>query len=364
MKAIYLTIAALFFALNLTAQDRCYTFTYEDTICESDYLLSEEIAATGLDSGCEIAVELTAAKDGELCLCFDDCEDSSFEICRAIETTEGTDTSCVIVDFVVEEPTCDDFTESDALCEYVANNPDSNLAAADCDAGGVDNATECENRADPLNPDDDTTTELQSDLAVTKTADPTEAVGGDTVIFTLTAINNGADNEPNALVTDVLPADLTFVNATPSVGTYDSTTGEWTIGALANGATETLVIETTVATGATFPILNTATIAGDNVDNDTDNNTATVEVAEDSCGGNVVDGFEITCTEIRQISSCTVKPCSSGSLANLEITHDGGTTTIVDGTDGSFNNCGGDVNWAALGIDYTSITGITFIGCQ
>jgi len=44
----------------------------------------------------------------------------------------------------------------------------------------------------------------------------------------------------------VLPPTLTFVSATPSVGTYNSSTGIWDVGNMANGAVVTLLITVTV----------------------------------------------------------------------------------------------------------------------
>ena len=41
------------------------------------------------------------------------------------------------------------------ICTELLANPASPLATLDCDGGGVDNATECDNGSDPLNPDDD-----------------------------------------------------------------------------------------------------------------------------------------------------------------------------------------------------------------
>jgi len=43
----------------------------------------------------------------------------------------------------------------EGICDYLAANPDEELATLDCDMGGVDNATECANGTNPLDPDDD-----------------------------------------------------------------------------------------------------------------------------------------------------------------------------------------------------------------
>ena len=47
-------------------------------------------------------------------------------------------------------------------------------------------------------------------------------------------------------MTDLLPAGLTFVSATPSQGTYDPATGLWTVGTVATAVPQTLVIQATV----------------------------------------------------------------------------------------------------------------------
>ena len=75
--------------------------------------------------------------------------------------------------------------------------------------------------------------------------------------FTITAHNNGPDPTTALQVTDLVPAGLTFVSATPSQGTYTAGTGVWDIGVLASGATVTLQI--TVTVNGTSPVVNVAT---------------------------------------------------------------------------------------------------------
>jgi hypothetical protein len=80
------------------------------------------------------------------------------------------------------------------------------------------------------------------------------------------------------VVTDVLPAGLTFVSASPSQGTYTAGTGVWNLGALAFDATATLQITATVTGSAA--VTNTATRTGTtpadpNPANDTASSTVT-----------------------------------------------------------------------------------------
>ncbi len=89
---------------------------------------------------------------------------------------------------------------------------------------------------------------IRSDLVTVKTlasATNRPDVGG-TVEFQIMVTNNGPSAAPNATLTDLLPAGLTYVASTPSQGTYNSATGAWTIGDIANSATATLTIEATV----------------------------------------------------------------------------------------------------------------------
>src|SRR5438105_863105 len=96
-----------------------------------------------------------------------------------------------------------------------------------------------------------------ADIAVAKSvSDPTPAVGTN-VTSTITAHNHGPDQTTAHQVTDLVPAGLTFVSATPSQGTYTAGTGLWDIGVLASGATATLQV--TVTVNGTSPVVNRAT---------------------------------------------------------------------------------------------------------
>jgi uncharacterized repeat protein (TIGR01451 family) len=65
---------------------------------------------------------------------------------------------------------------------------------------------------------------------------------GDTVKFTVTVTNDGPTDTTGVNVVDKLPEGLEFVASEPSTGAYNPTTGVWTVGDMATGATRTLVI--------------------------------------------------------------------------------------------------------------------------
>ena len=138
-----------------------------------------------------------------------------------------------------------------------------------------------ETEVDP-NPGNDsasaTVTPVSADIAITKTVDNPAPSLNSKVTFTLTATNNGPSSATGVVVTDQLPSGLMYFSSLPSVGTYDSTTGVWNVGGLANGtnATLTLVATATSTTTAT----NTATKTGEvQPDPVAGNNSASASVA-------------------------------------------------------------------------------------
>ena len=78
------------------------------------------------------------------------------------------------------------------------------------------------------------------------------------ITYTITATNNGPDTANNIQITDQIPTGLGNITITPTTGTYNTTTGIWTIPTLTNGETETLTITATI-TATNGTIINTAT---------------------------------------------------------------------------------------------------------
>jgi len=88
---------------------------------------------------------------------------------------------------------------------------------------------------------------VAADLSLSKTIDNTTPTVGENVTFTLTLNNGGPNDATGVQVTDTLPNGYTLVSANPSGGTtYDSNTGVWDVGTLANGGSATLDLVATV----------------------------------------------------------------------------------------------------------------------
>ena len=118
------------------------------------------------------------------------------------------------------------------------------------------------------------------DLAVTKTADKASPNEGQFVVFTIMVTNLGPANASGIQVADLLMTGFVYNASTPSQGSYDSTTGVWTVGAVNNQAAATLLLTALVNTGTYGRVLtNTATISAvGGTDPIAGNNTASVLV--------------------------------------------------------------------------------------
>ncbi|RNI32557.1 DUF3494 domain-containing protein [Rufibacter immobilis] len=108
---------------------------------------------------------------------------------------------------------------------------------------------------------DDGDVEENATLEISKTANSSTVTLGDNVVYTIRVTNRGPEDASSVTVEDKLPAGLTLVPpAEADRGTYNATTGIWTIGALPANQTATLRI--TAKTTALGEITNVAVIGG------------------------------------------------------------------------------------------------------
>ena len=119
-----------------------------------------------------------------------------------------------------------------------------------------------------------------SDLAVAKTVDEANPSINQTITYTVSVTNNGPSQANAVQIQDVLPAGVTYVDDTPSQGTYNDGDGLWYVGTLAASATATLDIEVTVDSDrAGQTITNTASVqSSSNPDPDPANDSASVDI--------------------------------------------------------------------------------------
>jgi uncharacterized repeat protein (TIGR01451 family) len=125
-----------------------------------------------------------------------------------------------------------------------------------------------------------TTSRRTADLAIVKSA-PATATPGTNFDYTLTVTNNGPNPSTGAIVSDALPAGLTFVSASSGCA-FASGTITCTLGTLASGASAPLTVSVHASSpfSGAAPIVNGASVTAVNeVDPDTSNNAGTASTA-------------------------------------------------------------------------------------
>ena len=153
----------------------------------------------------------------------------------SLTLTDGTDASCQLSNITVSPPApcpvapvCTTVTNTASITD--TDQTDSN-AANNSDSANL--SVNCAN-----NP--------QIDLQLIKTVDKNTAVAGDSLVYTLTLTNNGPDDGTGVEISDQLPTGLSYTSSVASQGSYDSNTGIWQVGDLANQAQATLTLTVTV----------------------------------------------------------------------------------------------------------------------
>ncbi|EIM71727.1 hypothetical protein A3SI_20282, partial [Nitritalea halalkaliphila LW7] len=95
-------------------------------------------------------------------------------------------------------------------------------------------------------PDNDVTVDTAATLAIAKTTATPNVVVGETFTYTITVTNNGPSDAQQVVVTDALPAGVSFVSADTG-GSLDNGVVSWTVGTLAAGASVNLSLEVRLA---------------------------------------------------------------------------------------------------------------------
>ena len=150
-------------------------------------------------------------------------------------------------------------------------------------------AATSDERPDPASDTGSFDSDTHVDLALGKTPDRLAAKAGETVVWTLDAVNDGPSDGRDVVVTDTLPAEVTFVSADAGC-VHAAGVVTCTIGTLAPGAHAVRTITTRIAPGTPDgPVVNDAEVAGSVAETDATDNEASATVAV----GNAVD-LELT----------------------------------------------------------------------
>ena len=172
-----------------------------------------------------------------------------------------------------------------------------------------------------------------ADLSITNTATPNPVIAGNNITYTVVVKNNGAAPAATVAFSEAIPANTTFVSATPAPPTG------WTCGVaggtltcsnptVASGASTTFTVIVTVNAGTasgTF-ITDTANVSSATTDPNPNNNSATATVVVATAGQ----------SDLSITSSATPNPVTDGNNISYaqSVTNSGpaasGTATFTD----------------------------------
>ena len=206
-------------------------------------------------------------------------------------------------------PTCSlgDLANGEMASFTIAVTADADTVGVVTNTAVVSSAT-----ADPVAANDtateDTTIAAESDLAITKTDSVDPVPPGATLVYTLEVTNAGPSEATGVVITETLPAGVTLVSTS---GCAEDPNGvpTCTLGDLAVDGMATVTVEVTVdGDTPSGTVTNTASVASDGMDPDSDNNSDSEDTLVDADAPTVVgvgsqadtgDGEVEECEEVR-----------------------------------------------------------------
>lgn len=203
-----------------------------------------------------------------------------------------------VVPFSIEASDVLDFTTDTSLIDFALSVGNAGqdgfqfqfdpLTSACFDFGGPGTAVYVGALRNPLTPPFDLQTfdacfPDKSNLITVQTlasANPMP-IEGEPVEFEIAVSNSGPSDATNVALTDSLPIGVTFVSFSATQGSYDPTTGIWTVGTLAHQANAILTLEATVDAGELGNTITnvTSAAASDQLDPTTAGDVLQVSVA-------------------------------------------------------------------------------------
>jgi uncharacterized repeat protein (TIGR01451 family) len=177
----------------------------------------------------------------------------------------------------------------------------------------------------------DVTVRDKSDLAIVKTASTHDAAPGDVITYTLKVTDNGPRSASGVVVSDPLPADVTFVSATPGAPTCVSASNVVTcrLGSLASGASATVLVKAKVNAIAVPSASDTHTLRTGTVEAKTDVSAGQTKTLSVACPS----GYDVTDASARLDDLTDVTGSKLVEVRSLTQTADGSyQATVRNGT--------------------------------
>ena len=212
-------------------------------------------------------------------------------------------------------------------------------------AGNLSNtvfANSKENKTPVNKTSDNVTVEPNVELDITKVANVTSLIVGDSIKFTIKVTNNGLSNATNVVVSDVLDAAFGYVSG----GVYNETTRTvtWTIDSLASNASKEVYVVVTVLSAGNF----TNAVIAHCDENTTDVNGTSDNVTVDpNVKLNVTKVADVTSVIVGDNITFTIRVTNNG-LSNAT------NVVVTDKLDAAFKYInGGDYDAATRTVTWT-----------
>ena len=190
-----------------------------------------------------------------------------------------------------------------------------------------------------------TTVTPVADVAIGKTGSAS-VLASSNLVYTISVTNFGPSSAGGVVVTDTLPATVTFVSATGG-GVNNSGVVSWSLGTLANGQVSNVTV--TVTAPASGTLTNTASVSTPTGDPNSTNNvtlpviTTVTPVADVAIGKTGSASVLASSNLVYTISVTNFGPSSAGGVVVTDTLP--ATVTFVSATGGGVNNSG-VVSWS------------------
>lgn len=106
----------------------------------------------------------------------------------------------------------------------------------------------------------------KSDMSIDISDEPDPVIAGDSLTYTLNVTNIGPHDADEVNVTDILPPEVTFLNAVPAPAGNSSSTYWWTYTDFSVGESEIIIITVNVSSSASDHLTNNANVTSSNLD--------------------------------------------------------------------------------------------------
>jgi uncharacterized repeat protein (TIGR01451 family) len=183
---------------------------------------------------------------------------------------------------------------------------------------------------------------------MSKSVDNPTPLEGDTIIYTISLVNNGPNDATGIIVTDTEPAGITFGSVSTTQGSWNGGQSKWTVGDLVNGATATMTITATVDAGTTGQtITNTARVTEvDQADYDIANNLSSAVINVGGLDIAIAKSVNDSTPTIGDTVTYTLTLTNNGpaDASGIKVTDNlpsGVTFSSYSATQGTFNNTSG-----------------------